>query len=376
MKFTIERDILAVALSRVAPVVTRNSPHPILSCVKLSAGGAGVGLVGQNSMAQVSQECRASIDTPGGICIPADKLSALVGTLAKGSQVEIERTSDTRVTVRYGKGHVAFPALDPRDYPMMEFKTEREPFTIGANELKRLFDMAIPFVSPEETRAFLNGGFVHGDAGNLFIGATDGKAMVEGAAEISGPAPGGIIIPTEAMSAVAKILGGASGDILVSSSAHAIRFEIGACVFLTRLVDGEYPNYRSVIPSRVKRPVIVHTEYLDEVCRRVQAVTEAADATKARPRAVRLAVTSSGGLRCQAGSDADSAIDETIACEGGEDGANVTLGTVYVLDAIAALGGDGEVEMHIPPGDAPMPILVRRARENDPESVTLMPRRG
>lgn len=367
MNLTIERDILAVALSRVTPLIGR-STIPILGCLKITATPGQIEINGQNGTAAVSQTASASVHEPGELCVAADKFSALVNSLPRGSQLELE-TTEQRLTVCYGKGRATFATDDPASFPIMH-STEGNPFTIPVSELRRLLTMVLPMASDEETRPYLKGVYLHGDEAVIKAVTTDGNALCLGVSQTPA-AFAGIILPSVSVASLIRILAGAEGDASVWVSESSFAITVGSCSFQTKLVDGTFPPYDRVIPARIENPIMIEAGVLEEVTRRAQAVTEAADASKSHPRSIRLKAEGEI-LHIEAGNEAEQRIDEDIEIEAVEGAREIILGTAYVLDAVAALGGEGLLALHVTTMDKP----ARLTREgNDAELVVLMGRR-
>ncbi len=369
MRLTIERDVLAIALSRVTPLIQR-ATIPILGCVKIAMSGINVTLTGQNGTASASQTALVvGAGDPGEIVVSADKFSALVNSLPKGSQLQLEAT-DRKLIVHYGSGRASFVIDDPKSFPIISEIEDSEPFSIDATELHRILSMALPFASQEKTRPYLEGVFLHGDETKLTAVGTDGNGMIVCRSALN-VAFSGVIVPSTSCAALIRSLAGASGEVSVTVTAAKLHVALGGYSFTTRLVDGTFPDWSRVVPAPVENPVLIESGTLQEITQRAQAVTEAADATRAAPRSVRLETTGDT-LHISAGSDADQRIDEDIDMAGTPGAVDVRLGTSYLLDAIASLG-EGLLQLHS--AEAMAPVLVRRDGHED-EFAVLMPRRG
>jgi DNA polymerase III subunit beta len=368
MNFIIERDILAVALGRVVPVISRSSTIPILTCIKLSASGSTLVIAGSNMEIEVRQTCSATVGGAGEVCTEASKLAALVNTLPKGSQVQFS-TDDRRLVVKYGKGSAKFLTWPADDYPTMTVASAGDPLSIDGAELARILEMTLVSAYVGAGRDYIRGVNLYGDEMALRAVATNGHVMTVG--RIDAPiAMSGVIVPRDAVALLIRILNGADGDVEVTATDRLLRLTIGQCVFTTKLVDGTSPDWERVRPEPVEHPILVDSHALKEVAERAQAITEAVDATKARPRAIRLSVDGTA-LHISAGSAADQQLDEDIEVEYGGASVEVALSTTYILDAIGSLG-EGLMQIHV--RSASKPVLMRRDG-NDAESVTLMPMR-
>ncbi len=273
MKLTIERDILAVALTRCGSVV-KSDVILILGTVKLSASATGLIVTGANLKQEVIQTAICRTEIPGQICIEAEKLSALVNSLPKGSQLEIA-VDGHRATVRYGTGRASFPTLPAEDFPAFDLSTEGE-FSIDVADLAHLLKTPLPFIEAgNQARYYLDGIHLRCSGGGVRSAATDGKALASVALPLTAEFPK-IIVPTAACNALLKILAGADSAAAVSINPNGMRVTIGSCTFSTRLVNGTFPDYSRAVPEKTEKPVVVSRDALGEIARRGQALIESA----------------------------------------------------------------------------------------------------
>jgi DNA polymerase-3 subunit beta len=194
-------------------------------------------------------------------------------------------------------------------------------------------------VSGDEARANLNGVFVQrGEDGRLRMVATDGHrlAMVTRAAEGDGFREG-LILSRRSVLEMRKALEGDESEVELVLAGGVVHMRRGPVRMSMRLVDGQFPDYRQVIPEKGDRLVMVDVDALSKALRRVSVVSSE------RTRGVRLHIESNK-MELTASSDLGDAVDEI---EVDYDGESMTIGfnARYVIDALAVMPSGGRVEL-------------------------------
>jgi DNA polymerase-3 subunit beta len=373
MKLAIERAALLKSLAHVQSVVERRTTIPILSNVKLEAEGGGLALTATDMDLSVVEQAEAEVARPGATTAPAHTLYDVVRKLPDGSRVSLERAeSGAEITLRAGRSTFDLPCLPAADFPAMSDEGLDHRFAIPAGELRRLIDRTRFAISTEETRYYLNGIFLHGieegAASCLRSVATDGHrlARVETALPEGAEGMPPVIVPRKTVGEVRKLIdeleSGQTVEIALSTA--RIRFQVGAAVLRSRLIDGTFPDYQRVIPSGNDKILLAPTKLLSEAVDRVATI-----ATE-KGRAIKLSV-GQGRLTLSAISpEAGRAVEEldvTYASDPLEIGFNAR----YILDMSSQIEGD-EVELAM--ADAGSPTLVRDPKDSSTLYV-LMPMR-
>ena len=192
-KITIDRSKLLKSLSHVQSVVERRGTIPILSNVKLEANGEQLTLTTTDMDIAVEDRVGATVQTAGGVTVPANTFYEIVRKLPDGSQVELKKeASENKLTLRCGSSRFSLSTLPTDDFPTMAEGDLAHSFTMRANECLSLIEKTRFAVSTEETRYYLNGVYLHATekdgASVMRAVATDGHrlarievAMPEGA---------------------------------------------------------------------------------------------------------------------------------------------------------------------------------------------------
>lgn len=275
MKVTLERSALMKALGHVQNVVERRNTIPILSNVLMSAEGNSVSLVATDLDIEMSESTEADVNQPGQITAPAHTLYDIVRKLSDGAQVVLQINADERLDVDSGRAHFTLPLLPSGDFPKMTADGFSHEFVMPAKSLQRLIDKTKFAISTEETRYYLNGIYVHSNAGRLRAVATDGHRLALAEAELPAGADGipGVIIPRKTVAEIRRLIDGSDGDVAISVSEAKIRFTTGTAVLTSKLIDGTFPDYERVIPKNNPKELTIDNKVFADAVDRVSTIS-------------------------------------------------------------------------------------------------------
>lgn len=269
MKFQIDKDVFQEALNQVQHVVSNRTTLPILSNVLIEADELGLQLSTTDLDVTITKRIPANVSTPGSTTLPARRLASIVRELPT-SEIDFEVNEDNAATVRSGPSFFKILGLPSSEFPTIgEFSNAKE-FTIDQKLLGDALRKTSYAISTDETRYVLNGvNCLIGD-GMLTLVATDGRrlAMVEQDLEFPAGNESGVIIPTKAVNELQRLLGD-SGELKVSLTESQAGFELNDSHLITKLIEGNYPNFRQVIPGDANHRVTVERETLLQAVKRV-----------------------------------------------------------------------------------------------------------
>jgi DNA polymerase-3 subunit beta len=373
MKLAIERAALLRSLAHVQSVVERRTTIPILSNLKLEAEGGSLALTATDMDLSVVERTEAEISQPGATSAPAHTLYDVVRKLPEGCRITLERSdSGAEITLRAGRSTFDLPCLPAADFPAMTDEGLDHSFTMPAGDLRRLIDRTRFAISTEETRYYLNGVFLHaieeGAASCLRAVATDGHrlARVETALPAGAQGMPPVIVPRKTVGEIRKLIDelDAGAEVGVALSSARIRFEIGAAVLRSRLIDGTFPDYQRVIPTGNDKLLVAPTRELGEAVDRVATI-----ATE-KGRAIKLSLADARLTLSAISPDAGRAVEE-LDVRYAADALEIGFNARYILDMNSQIEGD-EVEFAM--ADAGSPTLVRDPKDSSTLYV-LMPMR-
>lgn len=273
MKFQIERDAFLEGLQQVQHVVSARTTLPILSNVLIEAEDGQLRLTTTDLDVGVSGIAKAEVERGGATTLPARRLVNIIRELPS-STVSIEIDDGNVASIRSGPSFFKILGLDRDEFPPLPSFEESKEFVIDQKILKEALRKTSYAISTDETRYVLNGILCSFKANALTMVATDGRrlAMVEQEIDFPEGNEMDVIIPTKAVQELLRLLGD-QGDVRVRLTDSQVVFELGDNLLVSKLIEGNYPNYRQVIPSETKERVTLEREVLLESVRRVALLT-------------------------------------------------------------------------------------------------------
>lgn len=366
MKATIERATLLRGLSHVQSVVERRNTIPILSNVLIEASAEGsLRLMATDLDLQIDETVPAAVDQAGATTVSAHTLFDIARKLPEGSQVELT-AAEGKIKINAGRAKFELGTLPRDDFPVIAEGELPTVFELSAEILKQIIDKTRFAISTEETRYYLNGIFLHVADDTLKAAATDGHRL----ARVTVARPDGaesmpdVIVPRKCVAELRKLLDEVDGSVGVSLSGSKIRFDLGAAILTSKLIDGTFPDYSRVIPTGNDKILKIDPKSFMEGVDRVSTI-----ATE-KTRAVKMALDRDRITLSVTSPDNGTAAEEVpgdYAAQPFEIGFN----SRYLMDILGQVEGD-LVEVHL--ADAAAPTLIR---ENDksPALYVLMPMR-
>lgn len=344
----IQRPDLARALAVTHKAIESRNTIPILSMVRLVADGGLLTVTATDLDIEI--QTRVPAEGEFAACIDAKLLTGIAGKLA-ADDVTIEETDNGQALLRAGKSRYRLATLPVSDFPAVD------PRNFSANfeaDLAALFAPVQFAISDEETRFYLNGIYLHTVAGRLTAVATDGHQLsqhIGEATDIFAP----VIIPRKTVSLIP------AGKVCVEISEVRIRITAGNTIITSNLINGTYPDYLRVVPTRNSKLVTVDAASLIAAVQRVSLLTA---------RGAKLNVEA-GNIALMARGD-DGEAEDAIECIYDGEPTDVGMNPAYLISALSAMP-KGNVILHLE--DAGSPVLLTPADGGDAQKVVLMPMR-
>ena len=349
MKFRCERDVLVEALGTAGrATASRGGALPVLAGIKAELAGGTLTLTGHDLELTIAVDIREGVNgrEDGSAVLPARLVSDVVRSLPPGA-VEVEVDGEqARITA--GRSEFSL-----RVFPVDEFPRLAEPageaVTIDAAQLGDALKQVVPAASGDDARPILTGVLVSAEEGGLRLVATDSYRLA--VRDLPGqnllPEGQSVLVPSRALNDLTKVLAGV-GELTLRLGERDASFEAGDVRLTTMLIEGDFPNYRGLIPTQHPNRLTVSREALLEGVRRVKLL-----AREATP--VRLAMTSDGLDLVAVTQDVDQAHESLDAKYEGTE-LTVAFNPDYLLQGIEVLPGD---EVLIETVDSLKPALVR-----------------
>jgi len=274
MGLVVERGSLLSALSLVQGIVERRTTVPILGHVLLEPNGTNLALSATDLEVGIRTQVACKSGKEKSLTLNARKLFEIVRE-AEGEEVLLNILEGDWVELKCGRARFKMMGLDPRSFPGMPSaggregtppkKGARADLSISAVTLAEMIDKTIFAVSPDEARYNLSGVFIEApSSGTAKMVATDGHRLSMIERPVAGfKTDAGTIIPRKGLAELRKLLD-QNGDeeVKLSIDGQLASLKRGATEVSMRLVEGEFPDYRGVIPKQSKYQVSVERDKL------------------------------------------------------------------------------------------------------------------
>ncbi|MEY2436628.1 MAG: polymerase subunit beta [Acidimicrobiaceae bacterium] len=332
---------------------------PVLSGIRAELKGGALQLTGSDSDLTIHVSVTVNGEEDGVTVLPGRLAGEIVRALPPGAVVVVVDDEEAHITS--GRSEFAIRVLPAEEYPRLS-DVAGDPLTLSAGELADALRQVVPAASSDDARPILTGVLLAAEAGGLRLVATDSyRLSVRDLPGTSVLAEGQhVLVPSRALEELGRMLPGVETVELRLGERDA-SFSVGETRLTTRLIEGEFPNYRGLIPASYPNQLTVGRDALLEAIRRVKLM-----AREATP--VRLVMKTDGLELVAITQDVGQAHEEIDAkYEGAE--LTVAFNPEYLQKGVEVAPGD---EIVISTLDALKPAVLR-STENEDFLYLLMP---
>ncbi|WP_404450746.1 DNA polymerase III subunit beta [Virgibacillus necropolis] len=374
MKFKIQRDKLITSVQDVMKAISSRTAIPILTGMKIEATNGGITLTGSDSDISIQSFIPVEEDgivhvediETGSIVLQARYFPDIVRKLPEKT-VEITADENLKVTIRSGKAEFNLNGQDAEEYPQLPMLQTDESFEMPTDLLKSLIKQTVFAVSTMETRPILTGVKLNFSNETLSFTATDSHRLAsrEIPVQQSQFDIPSVVVPGKSLNELHKILSDTEDPVEISVTNNQILFRTKHVYFLSRLLDGNYPETSRLIPEESKTVIHAKTKDLLNTIDRASLL-----AKEDRNNVVRLATKDSQLIEITSNSPEVGRVVEEMTVQSieGED-LKISFSSKYMLDALKAIEND---EVKIEFTGAMRPFIIR-PENNDPILQLILP---
>lgn len=349
MKFTCERKVLAEAAAGVSRAVANASAVPVLQGILVKAEGFRVELTGYDMEMAITTSITANVNQPGEIVLPSKLFGDMVRSFA-GEDVEVSSDDTLATKVKSGITEYDLMGLASADFPELPSPGADPVFEMDAAELAQMINATIYAVSSDDKRPAHTGELFEVAEGELTLVALDGFRIALNRRPIQAKKDISVVVPAKTASEVSRLIGGAGGSVQVDASNRFIVFSGGGYTIISRLVEGEFLNWRTALPKDMRTKAVVDVSTFEKSIERCSVII-----TERVKNPLRITFEEEGKIkiRCQTalGKVSDS-LEAEITGEKVEIGFNYR----YLLDALRNSGCD-QVVMEMGSSLSPIKIV-------------------
>jgi DNA polymerase III subunit beta len=322
---------LARGLSVVSRAVSNRS-LPVLTNVLLKTEDAGLKLTATNLEIGITYWVPGKIESDGATSVPARLLTDLVNSLPGGEPIDLELGDGETLHIRSGRFESNIKGISADDFPTVQTAGERPVTRIPQNVLRHALDETAFAAASDEARPILTGVLARFEGDQLTLAAADNYRIAVKTITILDPVEEtSVVIPARALHELSRVLTDTDDpvSVVLAHARNQILFHLEGVDLVSRLIDGQYPNYQSVLPASHSTRAVLDREEL------LRAVRPAALIAHESANIVKLGVGLDGdpGITVSASAEVGDHVGRIEAAVGG-DGTTIAFNARFLADVL------------------------------------------
>jgi len=277
MKVNVSQQQLAHGLSIVSRAVSPRSTLPVLANILLTTDEGRVRLSATNLELGISCWIGAQIIEDGdGLTVPARTFTDLINTLPSDTVTLNVNSKTQTLNVRCGQNNTDIKGIDAQEFPPMPVADIEDGIDLNVSDMKEIIRQVVFAASTEDARPVLQGVSVTMAENILTLAATDGFRISVRKAALSNPVrkPASIIIPARALAELARIA--ADGEeiihMILPPGRGQVIFHMKNTELVSQLIDGNFPDYKAILPKSFRTTVILSTAAFLKACKQAEII--------------------------------------------------------------------------------------------------------
>lgn len=270
MKIQINKDNFLPSLSQVISVIERRQTLPILGNVYIKSQGGTITLVGSDLETEITTMINNVMADDGEITVSAKKIFDICRALPDDSLIDLD-CIENKMNISSGKSRFNLQTLSANEYPRLESNSWDIELSIPQNSLYKLLNSSSFAMAQQDVRYFLNGLLLEINSDTINVVATDGHRLAKNSLTTTTNIEEmkQSIVPRKAISEIIKFLSPESED-LVNLKINKSHISLAAdnYHFISKLIDGRYPEYQKVIPNNLDKFINLNKAHFTEILTR------------------------------------------------------------------------------------------------------------
>lgn len=361
MKFTINREQFLKGLTIASKAIGSKSPIPVMVNVKLSLDEKGLNIIGSNNELSIktivpymigdTTIIRASRE---GSTLVASRIITEIVRRIEGTELSFEVFDGTIIQIEDGRSNFKLNSVKPEEYPEIDLEPTGTKIELNAKEFTKMVEQTAFAASQKEQRPILTAVNIEAVDGKLIATATDSARLAKKEVVLPSTAHFSVNIPAKVLSEISKLLENEPSLEMVVSEKKAL-FLFDGTIVSSRLISGEYPNTRNIVPRAYNYKLEVNAAEMLRAMERVSLLSGE------RENVVKLAMSDNGVEVSSKSAQTGSAVESITTCQFAGERLEISFNAEYVGAAIRAcqsedvtLGFVGEMK----------PFSVRDAKDD------------
>jgi DNA polymerase-3 subunit beta len=332
VKLSVMQENLARGLQIVSRAVSTRSTLPVLNNVLLRTEDGGLKLTATNLEIGITYWVPGKIDTGGSMTVPARLLADIVAGLPANERVDLELQPQETLHIQAGRFETRIKGIDAEEFPAIPTAGERPTTRVPQNVLRVALGEVTFAAATDEARPILTGVLARFEGDKLTFAAADNYRIAVKTINVLDPVEEtSVVVPARALHELSRVLADIDEpvDIVLSPSRNQILFHLEGIDLVSRLIDGQFPNYQQVLPKGFTTKAIVDRDQL----------------LKAVRLASLIASSSANIVKLQVGKDAEIGVTVSAAADVGDnrseveaevegDGTTIAFNARYLIDVL------------------------------------------
>lgn len=335
MELQVTQENINRAFSNVARVANSRGTLPILSNILIKTIDNRLSISATNLDIAITHLIGAKVKKEGSITVPAKLIHEFVSNLPSGI-IHLKLT-DNKLSIDADKYQSTINGVSAEEYPVMPIIADGKTWSISSKLFKEALQQTVMAASNDESRPVLTGVYIHSLKERLFMAATDSYRLAEKNV-MATKEDTNLLVPVNAMQELLRLIGDEELQISVTHDEQQVLFKVGDVELVARLIDGNYPDYKKLIPDSFA----------------TSATIKKSDFVNITKVSSLFARESAGSVNINVNEEDQQVSIHSIASQLGENTAtsdakvkgdgSITLNSRYIIDALHACSGE-EVEL-------------------------------
>lgn len=329
MKLSIARESLLAPLQQIVGVIERRQTLPILANVLLSLDAGLLELTGTDLEVQLVTRVSVDSNDQGRITVPARKLLDICRLLPDRCELAIE-VKEERFHVKSGRSRFVLSTMPGESYPEFDTGNAERRLSFSSRALRRAMEKTLFAMAQQDVRYYLNGLLFEIDGGVMRTVASDGHrlALFEDGVNAGEAEQAQAIFPRKGVLELFRLLTDDDTELRMELASNSVRVVMPDFQFSSKLIEGRFPDYRRVMPSRITRKLVAEKSGLKGALTRVSVLSTE------KYRGVGLDIEA-GTLRFKTQNPEHEEAEEEVQIEYEGDAFSVGFNAAYLLEAVS-----------------------------------------
>ncbi len=357
MKINISQFDLLESLKIVSRAVSGANTLPVLGNILIKAEGKKVYFAATNLELSITTSSEATIKNEGAITVPAKILTSYTSLLKKDEDVELSVSDGTTLEVKSKTSRTKIKGISADEFPSITTVDAGTKLDLDAKDFRESVHKVAFAAQENSSRPILAGVYFATDKDQLTMAATDSYRLSEKVLKLGGEvAKTTCVIPVRAVSEADR-LASAGEKVSITISENQVMFTVGNTKLTSRLIDGQFPDYKQIIPKSALTKIEIPKDEFELAVRRVSIFA------RQNNQHMKLEVQGDGNLLVS--TDATEIGEDKTTIPVKVDGSSnaIALNADYVLDVLGSLASEEAIVMEL---DSKMsPAVIKGAKTKD-----------